>query len=322
MTTHQSIRSLPLVLLLLLAPVPARATDGRTPAEEDRIVSRLVNDTCSVVKASEAGGGVTGAQHLTLRFEDGEEIEVKWKPVPGGMDGWNNSPRKELAAYEIQRLFLDPPDHVVPTSGLRCLPPEAFATTGRTPKPNVEGMRCVLGVFEVWLSDVHHPDAIYDAALFASDPVYARHMADMNLLTYLIEHEDGRASNFFLGNDPANRRVFSVDNGISFGAPIHNFLVKNWNQIRVPALREASLARLRALPEDAFDGFAVVAEMKRDDAGVLRPVARQASREPEKGISLELGALQLGLTREEIGALTDRRKELLERVEAGEVETF
>ena len=294
------------------------ASNIRSSAEEDRVVERLESDPAKVVKDQDAGGGVTGARRLTLRFEDGEEIEVKWKPVPGSMDGWNNSPRKELAAYEIQRWFLDPPDHVVPTSVMRCLPLESVGAE----KPSLEGSTCVLGAMEVWVHDVHIPEKIYDPKLFARDPVYARHMADMNLVTYLIKHSDGRSNNFLLGNDPENRRVFSIDNGISFGAPVHNFFVKNWDTIRVPALRKESVDRLRAASPEDFEELAVVVEMKLGADGVWRNAPKTTRRNPKDGAFLEDGMLQLGLTRSEIEALIERRKDLLERVDEGEQKTF
>jgi hypothetical protein len=147
-------------------------------------------------------------------------------------------------------------------------------------------------------------------------------MADMNLLTYLIRHQDGRASNFLLANDPENRRVFSIDNGIAFGASLHNFFVKNWDTVRVPALRKKSVERLRALPPGAFARLAVVVEMKRDAEGVLRPARESPSRHPDEGIYLGDGVLQLGLRRSEIDDLADRRKALLDEVDASRLRTF
>lgn len=292
------------------------------PTEEERVVQRLQSDPCVVVKDEAAGSGVTGAHKLTLRFTDGEDVEVKWKPVPAGLDGWNNSPRKDLAAYEVQRLFLDPANYVVPATVLRCLSPEEFKSAGRRVRPNVEDATCELGEIGLWLHGVHIPEHVYDPELFASDPVYAGHLADMNLLTYLIKHQDGRSGNFVLANDPANRRAYSIDNGIAFGARVHNFFVENWNELRVPALRAASIERLRAAPPESFDALAVVVELKRDANGALQPAAITPSRKPGDGIYLGDGVLQLGLDREEIEDLKERRKDLLEDVSAGKIETF
>ena len=43
------------------------------------------------------------------------------------------------------------------------------------------------------------PD-VYNPARFAADPVYARHIGQLNVLTYLIEHRDSNLGNFLLGN--------------------------------------------------------------------------------------------------------------------------
>lgn len=309
-----------LCALLVASAGPARSTDEiRTGAEEDRVVARLERDPVTIVSDREAGGGVTGARRFTLRFEDGEEMEVKWKRVPGGMDGWNNSPRKEIAAYRVQRLFLEPADHVIPTTVLRCVPFEAFQDPA---PPHPADGRCVLGEFEVWVQDAHIPDEIYDAQRFERSPSYRRHMADMNLVTYLIDHQDGRDANFLLSNDAENRRVFSIDNGISFGAPVPNFLVRNWHTIRVPALRREPLERLRALPDEALEAFAVVAEMELDEDGIYRHVPPTKSRAPDAGAYLGDGRLQLGLSEDEIDAMEERLEDLLERVAEGKIKTF
>ena len=310
-----------LVAGLLLAGAAPATTALRTPAEEDRVVQRLESEPAKVVSDRPAGGGVTGARRLVVRFADGEEMELKWKPVPTGMDGANNSPRKEIAAYQLQRLLLDPADHVIPTTILRCMPLEAYDDVGR-PSPNPEDAGCVLGEAEIWLDDVHIPERVYDREIFRRDPVYAGHVADMNLVTYLIDHRDGRSNNFLMSNDPANRRVFSIDNGISFDPMIFNYFVRNWNEIRVPALRRAAVDRLRHLPPDALERLQVVAQMERGEGGVFLHVPRTVAREPAKGISFDGRSLQLGLTRKEIEKLRARIDALLEEVDSGDRKLF
>lgn len=317
----RSVPSLILATGLLLSGASHAAPALRSPAEEDRVVRRLESDPAEVVSDRPAGGGVTGARRIVVRFEDGEERELKWKPVPSGMDGANNSPRKEIAAYQIQRLVLDPPDHVIPTTVLRCIPLDAFSGESRN-SPTLEGSTCVLGVAEIWLEDVHVPEKLYDAARFRRDPVYAGHLADMNLVTYLIGHRDGRSNNFLMSNDPSNRRVFSIDNGISFDPMIFNYFVRNWHEIRVPALRRGPVERLRTLPPDALDRLQVLAEMARGEDGVLRHVPKQAPRAPDTGAFHDGRSLQLGLTRDEIEAVRERIDALLEEVDAGEQKLF
>src|SRR5690242_192165 len=47
-------------------------------------------------------------------------VRIKWKPAAPGGDGYNHSPRRELAAYALQKLYLDEGDYVVPPTVARC----------------------------------------------------------------------------------------------------------------------------------------------------------------------------------------------------------
>ena len=69
-----------------------------------------------------AGKGTTGAEKMELNIPAiDRDMLVKWKEMPeGDLDGFNNSPRRELAAYAIQRLVLDPEDYVVPSAAAHC----------------------------------------------------------------------------------------------------------------------------------------------------------------------------------------------------------
>jgi hypothetical protein len=223
----------------------------------------------------DAGGGVTGASKVALRAAElDHEIAAKWKEAPGDLDSWNNSPRRELAAYAVQKLFLDPEDFVVPTSVVRCVPlAEYRAVFGSSADPTVSGSNCVLGNLSLWLENVTVPDDLYDEERFAVDPNYAARMADFNLLTFIIDHKDGRSGNFLVSKDEADRRVFAIDNGISFDAWIFNYFVRNWNDLRVPALRKRSVDRLRAVTREQIEALAVNAELHVDADGVLQPTA-------------------------------------------------
>ena len=61
--------------------------------------------TLHLLEQSGDVGGVMGVKKLRVRLgSEGEEYFVKWKRAPSGdADGWNNTPRKEIAAYEIQK---------------------------------------------------------------------------------------------------------------------------------------------------------------------------------------------------------------------------
>jgi hypothetical protein len=313
----------------LLAPIArARAgTEGAQshwplpPAELERI---LALEDFQILDVKGGVGGVMGVRKLTLRFPaSGQELKVKWKRAPDGdADGWNNTPRKEIAAYEIQKWFLDPADYVVPTIAPRCIPLAVYAPVEEDAEPNLPGASCVMGVLVIWIENVGIEGPIYEEERFREDPLYARHMADFNLLTYLIEHEDGRRNNFLTADDPTDRYIFSIDNGVSFGARIKNWFVRNWDKIRVPALRREDVERLRAVDDERLQALGVVAELRADEDGVLRPVPFTADARPKRGSRVEPGWIQLGLTRDEISDVHDRVERLLRRVDEGKLALF
>jgi hypothetical protein len=272
----------------------------------------------------DVGHGVTGAEHWTVRFpEIGRDVDLKWKTAPAGdADGWNNSPRRELAAYRVQQWFLSPREYVVPTTVARCLPLETVRRVHPDAEPNLPGTRCVLGVLSVWLRNVETPEVLFEPDRFERDPAYARHLADFNLLNYLIENGDMRGSNILASTDPSNRRVFSVDNGISFGEPIFNVFVPGWKELRVPALPRSAVARLRRLERDDADALAVVAEFHLGEDGVLREARPRAPLDPDRGSRFRDGVLQLGLTQHETEALWRRVESLLAVVREERIPVF
>jgi hypothetical protein len=312
-------QSLPASRSELAAEVPANWP--LPPAEIER---RLAEDVLEVRAADGIGEGTTGALKLTLYFPaHGDTFVFKWKPVPlGDADGWNNAPRKELAAYAIQAWFLDPPDYVVPTVALRCLPLEALRAHGVAAQPSLSGMGCALGALSIWLRDVTVPDPVLDPSRFERDPRYATRLGQFNLLTYLIKHQDGRPGNFLASKDPEQPRVFAVDNGIAFDAWVHNWFVANWDLIRIPALPRAAIERLRGIGRRELDRLGVLTELRVDAEGMLVRVTPGPNRDPEQGARSEPGWLQLGLTRAEIDSIEARLAALLARVDRGELQLF
>jgi hypothetical protein len=270
-----------------------------------------------------AGGGTTGAERHTIYFPEADvEFDAKWKEVPGRLDGFNNSPRKELAVYAFQRVFLPPEDYVVPTSTIRCVLLESYRERHPSASPTVEGTQCVLGVLSVWMQHVTVPEVLYDEERFLSDPQYAYFMSNLNLLTYLVDHRDGRSGNFLVSEDDSRRQVFTVDNGISFGPWIFNYFVRNWTKLRVPAVRRGSIERLRRVRREDLDFLAVVEQFEVDEDGVLRPVPPGAPFDPDAGARVRAGAVQFGLTTSEIDDVYGRIESLIEAVDEGRVPVF
>ena len=234
----------------------------------------------------------------------------------------NNSPRKELAAYQLQRIFLSPKDCVVPTAVARCARQEQLRTRDPGVKPSLPGTQCVLGVVVVWMRDVTVPDRLYDESRFRRDATYAYFMSNLNLLTYLIQHKDGRSGNFLVSKDETRRRAFAIDNGISFGPWVYNYFVPNWNDLRVAGLRKESMDRLRQVHREDLEFLAVVAQLEADEQGILRLVEPDSPLDPGDGVRVEGTTVQLGLEDGEIEDVYQRIQELIEEVDEGNIPLF
>ena len=299
-------------------PHPATRELGRPAADVQRLIGTAAFELRDVKRAER---GVMGVSKATAHFpKQGIDLPIKWAQAPpASLDAWNASPRKEVSAFAVQQWFLEPDDWIVPPTAIRCLALGEYPVEPK-PAPTVQGTRCVLGLVAAWLKDVKPPEVIYDPAHFAKDRTYAASVADFNLLTYLIEHRDGRGGNILVSDD--GERVWSVDNGIAFGNLVWNYFVTNWDVLRVPALRKASIDRLRRVTKDDLDGLLVVSELRPDREGVLQPVRPGPALDPSTGARVRGTEVQLGLSRPEVDAVADRLRALLEHVDAGEIKTF
>ncbi len=290
------------------------------PMAPSELDYRLAFEDFEIREVKSAGGGVTGAARLLVAFPDGKTLKIKWKPFPAKtLDGWNNSPRKEQAAYFVQRWFLDEADYVVPTPVPRCIALDVYRPIDPKAKPSVPGTSCVLGQAAVWMNDVTKADDLGEDDRFEENPQFARHLADFNVLTYLIDHRDGRDGNFLESTDPSDPRVFAVDNGIAFEGFPWNFFVRNWNSIRVPWLRREPIERLRALPAADVERTASLIDMQVDKAGIFRLQQPGTPLDPKKGVRIADGRVQLGLTTKEITRLRERITDLVADVDAGKI---
>ena len=106
----------------------------------------------------------------------------------------------------------------------------------------------MVGLVSIWMVDLTIPEVLLDETRFLNEPNYAYFLSNLNLTTYLINHQDARTGNFLVSKDEKRRQAFSIDNGISFGTWPHYFFGQNWDVIVVPALRKDSIERLRKLP--------------------------------------------------------------------------
>ena len=266
--------------------------------------------------------GQTETARLTVYSEALDlEFEVKWKPAKPRLQGINNSPRREIAAYVLQKLVLEPDGYVVPTTALHCLEP------GATPglwvgERNLDGVSCVVGAASLWLQNVRYPVRRIDRDRFLSDPIYAHHAANMNVAAILMDHSDTHTRNMLVSQDPKNRRMFLIDNGIAFNSVFRSPFSRDWNRLRVPALRRPTYERVQALRRSDLDVLATVGELRRGTDGRFRPVEPGEAIDPRRPVRVGESVIQVGLKKSEVDAAWERILRLRRSVESGKVRLF
>jgi hypothetical protein len=300
----------------------AAAADPNIPWPVAELEQRLAAMPMQIVRAEAARGLKEDvALRSEVRFADDRQLRVKIRPAEPGGAAFNNEPRYELAAYVLQQAFLDEPHYVVPPTALRTLPRSELLPHAPRLQPTFRGADEVLVVVQYWLQQVSNRGDPWDPSRFATDPLYARHLANLNVLTFLIRHGDSNAGNVLASSAPGHPRAFAVDNGVSFASPASDRGTA-WRELRVPALPRDTVERLRALDVEALKRLLSVLATWRLEAGrwVLQPDAPRLSG--DVGVRVRRDLVQLGLTRREILEVDQRRRQLLRRVDRGEVGVF
>ncbi|MFQ5677756.1 MAG: hypothetical protein ACE5G1_17840 [bacterium] len=280
-----------MVLCLIL---PAFAQDSNILHPIAEIEQKLKYEPFDIVKIrpSRFKGDMT--KRAILRYSDNKVIQVKWKRCAPGGSATNNQPRYEISAYEIQKLFLDPKDFVVPPTIARCLPVTQYHDIEPNVNPTFKNTPDVFYVLQYWLEAVSHKK-IFDKKRFKSDSLYAWHLGNMNILSYLIEHKDANVGNFLISTDPQNPRVFAVDNGFAFKSP-ESDQGSEWRRIRVKRLPKETVDRLRKITrEDLEKTLGVVAQFEIKD-GYMIPVEPSENLNKKKGVRHTDHIIQFGLT--------------------------
>ena len=308
--------------------VPPRSDRDLASWRADPITAeRLIqHGKYEVLSIEPAGAGTTRPEKGELLFpETGDRFSVKGKLAPSDLDGINNSPRKELAAWKLQALFLDPVDFTVPSTAMRCPPLTKWNKYHDDDTPTLPGTTCMLWEAAIWLENVTVPDELYEEERFLNDIAYAYHLANFNIFAYLINLRDNRKGNVLVSKDDDNRRVFAIDNGVAFGTIWYNWFYPptyEWRQIRVPALPRKTVDRLRKWQRSDLDFLMVVSQLDVDSEGILRSVDPGPPMDPDDGATFDGKSVQLGLTRNEIDAIWQRIEALIEKVDAGEIALF
>jgi len=291
------------------------------PKDADAMLRTGKFDILEVRKPS---SGLGGAVIFFLKYPDDHlVIKAKWKTSKKGGHGFNNEPRKELAVYKLQSLFLAPEESVVPPTVGRCIETATIHEKIPDAAETFDGAPCVFGVLSYWLTNVS-PDGVFVESRFNKDPEYRQSVANLNLVTYLVDHRDTRRSNFLVSTDPKHPRTFAVDNGLAFSGfrnPIILFTKTNWAKILVPSLPRKQLDRLRKLTRRELDTLLTVAQYSVTPRGLVEVPPTPAFSESE-GVRRQGDVIQLGLTRKEVDSVEKRLKSLLEKVDRGKIKVF
>lgn len=306
----------------------------RDPRE---VEAMLATAPLEVIASADPPAGRQDAKVLTLAADTARGrvvFRAKWRPNSSAHQ--LNSPRKELCAHAVQELLLPPEEWVVPPVASRCLPIDVVrARIDPEAQVSFPGGRCVLGFVSYWLEDARDLDQAEDEHLLADDtpldpettrrsPSFRRSVADVNLLAHLISHGDSHPDQFVVTGTRAAPSVHLVDNTIAFSHYRNPSLGErwDWSRLHVPAVRRATVERLRALTPADLDRLLVIEQHALEDGLLVPERPGAASPGSEGGIRFVGDRLQIGLTRTELALLRQRVRSVLRRVDEGRLATF
>jgi len=308
-------------LLAIATGAPAQDRNVLLPIVElERMLeSEPLRIVSAQVSRPKAQGDIT--LKAEVAFGNRPPLRVKLRRAEPGADTFNNVPRYDAAAYQLQKLILEPPEYVVPTTALRMVPLSELRRWAPEARATFRGSEDVLCVVQYWLQDVVATADVLDRDLLQSDAVYARHIGQLNVLTYLIRHGDSNAGNFLISNAQRGARVFSVDNGIAFMSE-ESDRGELWRSMRVKRLPSDAVERLRNLTSDAVASrLGILGQWQLRD-GHYRSVPAAANLAAHAGVRREGDTVQMGLTRREISGVWDRARRLLKMIDDKEIAAF
>jgi hypothetical protein len=187
-------RALLIVVAFWVASSSAAAQDRNITLPVADLERMLGSEPMQIVKAEISRPKLQGAVDITLKadvsFSGRPPLLVKVRPAERGAQAFNNVPRYDLAAYELQKLLMDTEESVVPPTSVRMVPlaeMKRYSSDVRTTFPGSDDVLCVV---QYWLQDVTVPQDVLFPERFESDALYARHIGQLNVFTYLINHRD------------------------------------------------------------------------------------------------------------------------------------
>ncbi|MDE2879214.1 hypothetical protein [Candidatus Palauibacter soopunensis] len=305
------------------APAPAAAQDANflLPIPE---IERVLREGEIQVLDVQPSRGLPGERTYRVTLQSGDHVlGVKYAPAREGADEFNNRPRYELAAYEVQTLFLDEREMVVPPTAIRAFPLDVVQATlaragdaANPPERTFDEWPMTLVALQYWMFNVDLPEELPDEDRIEADEVYERLLGNFNLLTYAIGHSDSNQGNFMQSMDPDWPRVFSVDNGVAFASEESNRGTQ-WRDLQLDRYPASAIDRLRGLSLEGLQAqFGVLVQLEIRDGNFVE-VEPTENLDPGRGVRRDAERIQLGLTEREIRAMHRRIVRLLERVDDG-----
>ena len=290
-----------------------------------RVERWLLNGDFVITHAALTATGITAPHKLRLEIVRGDgkglSFNAKFKAVPSTLDEFNNSPRRELAAYEAQKLIFDEGDYVVPPTVLYCANLARYKDLLKDAEPFGD-TGCTLGVLAYWVENVTDENVLDDKR-FDRDPAYRYYMGNLNAFTVFIGHEDSLGDNILIAKDREQPKVLSIDNGLAFdawGSNPFRFAARKWKRMQVDAIPAKTVKRLRELDGSDFETLGVVAEIELR-RGTIAHLPKTKPLNPEGGVRREGRMIQLGLTNKEITDMQAQVAKLLAKIDEGEVKS-
>ncbi len=285
------------------------------------IEQKLKNDEFTIFRFRDLRFKGDIGKRVILQYPDRKDLQIKWRRALTGGHEFNNAPRFEIAAYELQKLFLDEADFVVPPTVVRGYSFEDYKSIEADADPTFNKPDMVIVMLQYWLNEVTVGGEVYNKKKFKSDPVYAKHFANTNIMTYIINHQDSNEGNLLTSTNSDNPRVFTVDNGVTFSSPKSNRGAK-WKHIRVDRLPKNTVGKLKNLSSQILNQkMGVIAQFEYKDGKVFS-VEPTENLNPKKGVRQSGNVVQFGLTKREIRDVEKKIKNILKQVKKGKYDLF
>jgi len=304
------------LLIIFIAGVPVHklvSQESNFVMPIPEIEQKLQYEEFHVFRARDARFANDIVKRCIFRWPDQKYLQVKMKRAPSGGHVTNNAPRYEIAAYELQKLFLEPDEYVVPPTYGRTMLVEDYQKYDIQAAATFKGADCVYFVLQCWLENVDTNFKL-NKKRFNTDSTYARHLANMNIFSYLIEHTDSNKGNFLVSTLPEMPRIYSVDNGLAFGSQISRRGYE-WRDMKVKKLPKSTVEKLRKITSQTLhEKLGVVAQYRIEEDELLT-VTPTENKNSTKGITVSEQTVQLGLTEAEINAIDKRLNKLLKEID-------